>query len=445
MYPRAVRPVFHHPPDAGVSSQVAKHFRHNFFVNASDGLAWLFGESFVASSTILPVFISTLTNSPLIIGLIPAIRDTGWFLPQLFLAPWVERRQRQLPTVIWLGLVERIPYLALSLVAFGMMGFTSQKALVIFLLILVWKSVTSGLVALPWQELISRVIPVSHRGRFSSFTWVAGYLAAILGAAISGFILTHIPYPTNYALCFFLAFLSVMLSLAFLTLNREPSLSNYLPHQQTTTGFFDRIKQILKRSHNFRVFLISRVFSYLGGMALGFIAVYSLQRFGLPDAHAAIFTSFSMVGGTLGFGLSGFVGDRLGHKRVLELSSVFWVVGLLLLLWAPNVHWIYFVFALISFASTWGTLGDFNIVLEFGNENERPLYIGIARTLTGPVLLVAPVLAGGIVGLGGYLLMFGVSLVFAFANLLILTFLVNEPRLVAINPTSPQNDTPHNG
>jgi len=75
-----------------------------------------------------------------------------------------------------------------------------------------------------------------------------------------------------------------------------------------------------------------------------------------------------------------------------------------------------------------GVLGDLNTAMEFGPEVERPTYIGLARTVTGPVLFLAPLVGGAILQLTSYPVMLGISLVFAVAGLVILRFRVVEPR-----------------
>ena len=48
-------------------------------------------------------------------------------------------------------------------------------------------------------------------------------LLAIAGAKLSEYILVRWPFPANYAICFVLAFLAVMISFAGLALTREPA------------------------------------------------------------------------------------------------------------------------------------------------------------------------------------------------------------------------------
>jgi MFS family permease len=391
----------------------------------------MFGNSFVSVYTILPVFASTLTSSPIVIGLIPAIKDAGWFLPQLFLAPKVERSPRQLPAVMLLGAIERLPYLALAFAALWLPSLPQNTAVLIFLLLMIWISVTSGLVALPWQELIARLIPVSHRGRFWGFATVIGSLMGVIGAAIAGIILARVVYSLNYALCFLIGFLSFAVGFAFLTMNREPDLSSTISPPSRKRSSWGRIKTVMGENKNFRNFLTSQGMTYLGSMAFGFVAVYSIQRFNLPNASAAIFTAILIGGGAVGFALWGFAGDRLGYKLVLIYSGLCWVLGLTLLIIASSVVWVFPAFAFMSIANSGHFIGDINIVMEFSSISERPTYIGLARTLTGPVLLIAPILAGAIVQIRSYQTMFAVSIFFSVIGLILLVKLVVEPRQLA--------------
>ncbi|MGB7117327.1 MAG: hypothetical protein WBD56_14380, partial [Anaerolineales bacterium] len=79
-------------------------------------------------------------------------------------------------------------------------------------------------------------------------------------------------------------------------------------------------------------------------------------------------------------------------------------------------------------ANSGNFIGDINIVMEFSSISERPTYIGLARTLTGPVLLIAPILAGAIVQIRNYQTMFAVSIFFSVIGLILLGILVDEPR-----------------
>ena len=74
-----------------LEQEIEKNYKHNFIVNIVDGTAFWFGASFFAYRTIFPVFIANLTDSEFAIAILSTIIATGWLLPQLFTANWVQR------------------------------------------------------------------------------------------------------------------------------------------------------------------------------------------------------------------------------------------------------------------------------------------------------------------------------------------------------------------
>ena len=65
---------------------VLVNLKHNILVNVLDGAFFGLGFGFASFSTILPLFVSQMTNSAVLIGLVPAIHSMFWQIPQLFMA-----------------------------------------------------------------------------------------------------------------------------------------------------------------------------------------------------------------------------------------------------------------------------------------------------------------------------------------------------------------------
>lgn len=416
------------PPNATTDPEIARHYPRNFVVNITDMSLWLFGSSFVSLSAILPVFARRLTPSPVVIGLIPALTDAGWFLPQLFLAPYVERLPRKLPTVFVLGLVERLPYFVLPFAALWLPTLSPSLAVAVFIGLMAWKAIGSGVVAVPWQELMAKVIPVSRRGRFFGLGHVFGQLLGVGGSALATILLAQLPYPHNFAWSFGVGTLGIGGSMIFVMLTREPERPPALRPAQTQQPYLQRLREILSHNANFRAYLASRWLAYFGGMANGFFAVAAVERFGLPDSAAGVYTGILYVAGVLGYAVWGPLGDRWGNKRVMESAALLWLLALGVAIVAPAEWAYYLVFAVSGFANAGGVLSDLNIAMEFGPEAERPTYIGLARTITGPALFIAPLLGGGLAQAWGYPAMFATSLLFALAGLALLRWQVREPR-----------------
>ena len=421
-----MRNFFSIPNAHTLNPEVVKHLKRNFFANILDAGFWFFGDSFVAAYTILPVFMSTLTDSPILIGMIPALEGAGWFLPQLFLARYLENKSRRLPLVLKLGVFDRLPYLFLALGAFLILKVDQSVAIVMFLVFYGIKVFSSGLVALPWQELIATVIPVSHRGRYWGFSLVLGKLLGLFGAFIAGLMLARIAYPLNYAYMFLIGFVCVVISYFFLSLNVEPEIERHT--SAISISVLGRIKAILRTDKNFAAFLVNRGFVFLSFMGLAFVTVYGIERFNLPISYSAVFTGVMLSTEIVGYAIWGTVSDRDGYKRVIEASNGLLIAGFLGLLLVKSLWGLYVVFGILSFAHSGEYIADQNIAMEFGKEADRPTYIGMSKTLIGPFLLVSPIIGGGIVKLWGYQSMFLTALVISLIAFVIIKFFVEEPR-----------------
>lgn len=421
-----MRNFFSIPNAHTLNPEVVKHIKRNFYTNILDAGFWYFGDSFIAAHTILPVFMSTLTDSPILIGLIPALEGAGWFLPQLFFAKRLEGQKRRLPTVLNLGIVERLPYLLLAVVTFFILKVDRNVAIAVFFGIYVIKAFTSGLVALPWQELIATVIPVSHRGRYWGFSLILGKLMGMGGAVITGLILANIAYPKNYSVMFGIAFMSVSISYVFLSRNIEPEKKREISSKYINT--WGKIKSILAEDNNFRIYLVNRGFVFLSLMGLGFIAVYGIQKFQLTISYSATFTFVMFLFEIIGYGIWGYVGDKDGYKRIIENSNILFIFGILALLFVRSIWGLYLVFGMISLAHSGEYIADQNIAMEFGQEADRPTYIGMSKTLTGPFILLAPIIGGTLVQLFGYQTMFLISSILSMVAFVIIKFFVVEPR-----------------
>ncbi len=428
--------LFRIRPEDNVPASVARNFRHNVLINTLDISFFFMADSFWNINTIMPVFAATLTDNPFIIGLMPAIVNAGWFLPQMFIASRVTNSPKILPLSVRLGVLERLPYLLFAVLALAIPHIGKSTALILLILLMSWRGIAGGMSALPWQEVMARVIPLSHRARFFGFSRVFGQGAGILGSVISGIILANLSYPRNYALGFGIAVIIQWLSFASYIQNREPDpeQSNLpdakpIPSQPKKPAIdFSMFGRILKKDGNFRLYLLARSISFIGNMATAFIAVYAIKAFHLPDEQAAVFTGVILASGVLGYALWGAVGDRIGPKKIMVLSFICWFVALIIAIISKSIWLYYLVFALFGLYQSGVGVGDSMLIMELGEESLRPTYLGMGRTLTGSFLLLAPVLAGSLVSRYDYSVMFIVSAFFVTIATLLMSRVKDVPR-----------------
>jgi hypothetical protein len=90
--------------------------RWDFAVNLWDIVFIMLGISMIARETVMPVLLSHLTDSKVVIGLIPAIYSLGGSLPQLLIANFSEHLRYKKPFVMLIGGTgERGGYLLIGL------------------------------------------------------------------------------------------------------------------------------------------------------------------------------------------------------------------------------------------------------------------------------------------------------------------------------------------
>jgi hypothetical protein len=65
------------------------HYRQNFICFVLDHVFFGVGLAFVSQTTVLPSFISQLTDSAPLIGLASTIQTGAWLLPQLLAASYL--------------------------------------------------------------------------------------------------------------------------------------------------------------------------------------------------------------------------------------------------------------------------------------------------------------------------------------------------------------------
>ena len=89
-------------------------------------------------------------------------------------------------------------------------------------------------------------------------------------------------------------------------------------------------------------------------------------------------------------------------------------------LFAENIWSIYGVFLIFGFSQSGNIIGELVLAMELGKEEERPIYMGLARSIPGLFILIAPLIGGTIVNLAGYPMMFLISLCLTALGLLVL-------------------------
>ena len=414
--------------EAELAAERERNYRWNFAVNMMDVVAFWFGLSFISAATIVPLFISKLTDSPIPIGIAALIAQGAWFLPQIFTANTVERLPRMKAVGVNLGLIlERLPMWLLVLSA--IIAFRSPTlALIVFLIGYAWRGFGGGIVATSWQDLIARCIPVARRGRFMGISFFVGALTGALGAAVSAQFLSSFPYPANFVYVFTVAAVAIAISWVFLLFVREPVEPVRAP-RRSSREYWAELPAILRQDENYRHFLAGRLLLALSGMGLGFVTVAAIRRWDVADSTVGAYTA-AILGGQMLANLSlGFLADRRGHIVSLELGALASLLAFCLAWLAPAAEWFFLVFVLLGFTEGALLVSGIPVSMEFSTAEKRPTYMGLTNSSVGVISMVGPLL-GAWLALIGYDWLFAASAFVSLLSLITFRWRVQEPRWI---------------
>jgi MFS family permease len=404
-----------------------KNLRYNFVVNLADGAFFGAALGFASFVTIIPLFVSSLTDSAILIGLIPAIHSMGWQLPQLLMANRVAQQRRYKPMVLWLSIQERIPFLGLAIVAWFLPSLPKGTAVLLIFGLLVWQGLGGGFTATAWQSMIGKIFPHERIGTFFGAQSAAANLLASASAIGAGILLERLDSPLDFTLCFLLAAVAMAISWGFLALTRE---EDRQPNGgfERNSAFLENLGVILRRDRNFRWFLAARMLSQLALMASAFYTVYAVRTHGLSEGTIGLMTGVLMATQVTANPVMGWAGDRFGHRLILLVGISSAITAATIAWLAPTGAWFYLVFVLAGIANVAAWTTPMAMTLEFGSEGERPAYIGLANTLVAPSTFLAPLFGGWLADYAGYQATFLASAIAGLVTTIVLYTGVRDPR-----------------
>jgi MFS family permease len=412
------------------------HYWRNFTCFVFDYVFFGVGMAFVSQTTVLPSFVSQLTDSAPLIGLASTIQTGAWLLPQLIAASYLADKDRKKPYILLPAAVGRPVFFLLA----GLLLLPGDRSptliLGLFFVSLTIFMGTDALASVAWFDILSKAIPPTRRGRLiGTGQVISGLLTVGAGAVVNALLGPQgPPFPRNYAFLFFLAGLAFLVSWVAMSFLREPvkpTQAKRLPWN----SFLPKLLTVLRENRTFSLVTALRLLTGLAGMAVPFYVIYATEELHFSAEAIGLFISSQVVGGILAGFVLGYLNERSGSKIVIQCSATLALAApLLALLMGPIGHLVgasaIYIYSLIFLAiGAWNSSmmpGFITFVLELAPSDERPTYIALTNTLCGALLLV-PFLGGWLLQATSYPVLFAVT-VGGVALGLILTFRLEEPR-----------------
>lgn len=393
------------------------HLKRNFALSTLDGIAFFLGMIFLSMENVIPVFLSELGASHFWISLIPAIKNIGVFFPSIFVARRIQGLARQKSWLIKAGLLQRLPWLFSGLFCFFFAGSHPQAAVFSIILALFLINVGAGISIPSFTYFTAKTIPVSLRGRlFATRNLLSYFIGFLCGASIT-WILTNIAFPRNYSILMLIGVGILMTYLPTIYYQVEPDAKKIIDSEnESWKAFFNHLAEILKNNRDMRNYIWGRVFFTLAFAANNYFAVYLVYKFDLPGSSVGFFAILTAATFLIVNPILGILSDRKGHLFNHYIAAFALIGASLIAILSSSYTVSLFLIVLGAFITCIQNVSFFALPMEFCEDHDIPVYVGLVGLFIGGSSLLIIVFAL-VAEQFGYRPVFGICLFFALISL----------------------------
>lgn len=426
--------------EAAYERFVWKNLPRNFAGHFLHGMLGMTGFRLFNAPTFLPAYLHLITGSDFLVGLGQSLQQLGGVVSPIVGATQIEHRKKVLPISMIMGTLMRVQILGVALAGFFL---HKQALIVVTMAFLFLLGLFSGAQQVAFQLLLAKVIPIARRGRLQALRNVTGGAIAAGLAWWAGkyLIQQHVFSPVwrgfnnGYATTFLLAVLLTSLGLTALSLLMIEPIP---PTIRARARVFDRIKdfpKLLSEDRGFMFFMIAQTMATAGRVAAPFYILYAGHSMKLSGENLG-FVSLAFLGADTATNMIwGLIGDRFGFRASFMGALAVWIAATALLMAAPTMHvalgvvpLIFIAFFGLGAAQSGFLMSSQTMVLEFGARDDIAMRLGLTATSQGLMNTIGPLAGGLIAATLGYEVLFGVSIGFLAAALILLLTVVEEPR-----------------
>lgn len=409
--------------EARFREEVQRNLSRNFTAHLAHGMLGQAGFRIIQAPTFVPAYVFQLAGSETLVGVARACQALGMLFTPIYGASLIEHRTRVMPMVWVTGALMRLQVLLLALAGF----FLGREANLIAICVLLGLfGFFTGMQAVTFSFLTSKLIPVESRGRLGGFrNFVAGVCATGIGV-LGGYLVDVNLFGNGYASVFLVSFALAAAGLCVLLITHEPE----SPIVRPATPLRARLRELpalVRADPEFLRYVVARGLGTVGQMAVPYYVVYAGERMHLAGSHLGWFTGAFVAAQTVSNLVWGSLADRRGFRDVVAASLATWIVATAGLVYATDLPSFTVGFVGLGIGLGGFQLGSLNLVLEFGAREDLPMRIALAQTAEQAVATLAPLAGATLLAVASYPALFWTAAA-AQALALVVTLRVQDPR-----------------
>jgi len=412
--------------EAAYEGFVWRNLRRNYAGHFVHGMLGMTGFRLVNAPTFIPAYLHLISGSDFIVSLGASLQQLGGVISPIAGAAQIEHRKRILPVSMFLGTMMRVQILGIALAGWFLGGTSLLAAVLLFLFLL---GLFSGPQGVAFQFLLAKMIPITRRGQLQGWrNLTGGVIAASLSYFAGKYLIGHNVFGNGYSTTFTLAFILTSLGLtAFRFLVREPE----PPTIRARSSIRERMRDLLpmlRSNPGFMYFMIARTFAIASRVAQPFYIIYVGKQIGFSGETVGTL-SLAFLGADTVMSVGwGYLADRYGFRSNFIIALAFWISSTVLLMSVTSPLWLFIAFFGLGAGNSGYQMSAQNIVFEFGHRDDMAMRLAFSNTAESIMSAAGPLVGGVIAASLGYHAVFWVAIVCEAIALVLLVWLVEEPR-----------------
>ena len=411
---------------AAYNKRIEENYKWNFFWMTLDNMMFFFIFMGLSPYTILPFYVGHFTDSMVLIGLIPTLFLVGTTLPQIFMANFLRNRRKRKKYLVISASLQRLAILGLFLLSVlqPKYNLSSNLTLTVFFIMHTLQHAASGFYIPAWIDFLGKSIPRKRGLLFGISNFIGGLMGLGMGWLLS-YLLAQYPFSRAIPVIFGISLAASMVSLIAILSWREvvPPEEFFKGKEKSENTFRTTL-----RDTNFVKYLIWRGLMVILEIATPFYTISALEQLALHASQVGIFTTILSFSEAVLNPLWGWIGDRKGFIRVVQISAFAGSIGALLVAAMPSL-WIYYITFFLAGAMISGLqISSLNIVYEFSPKQLVPLYTAVSQIALTPLSSIVPTLGGVIVEKLGYSTNYWLAGILGLVSLVGMSLQVTNPK-----------------
>jgi len=374
------------------SEKVVRHNLKLFFI---DGISFMPSMALISITAVIPYFMDQLGASTFQIALATSMTLICVFITQPLFGYIASRSKIMNKTFGKILLLQRFSFLIFILLIPVLAGM-DELLISVFLVFWCIYNIFVGSYTVFHTPLLIRLLPPDKRGGIRGIGFAIGSLIGVGMSALIPLILTHIEFPYNYMVIFFIGLSYQFINAVIFFFLRE---SEDAPPTEPM-GIGQYIKQMptsIRESLSFRAMILTCVFLAIANSLLPYYTLYAIRIFSATETNIAVLSGLAIFTGAIAHIVFGYIVDRHGPRIIAVIIACLLIAAGFLALTTDLLVYLYITWVLANLGNSGTVLATSLLLGEVSPSTKLPLYVGVYFTISMAlssvaVLVIAPAL-----------------------------------------------------